>query len=118
MSSASPAVPRWVSAVSGALGLVGLVGLILTFALSFETPSTALLVVSATLIFAAPLAALWHFVATRTLTRDEKRIWLRELTGPEAFSAISEYMGSPDLRVSAQRRAADATARRAAKTQT
>jgi hypothetical protein len=118
MSSASPAVPRWAANVSGALSLLGLVGLLLTLTLGFETPNTALLAVSAPLIFAAPLAALWHFVTTRTLTSAEKRIWKRELTGAEAFSALSEYMRSTDLRASAQRRTADATIRRTGKNQT
>ena len=117
MSSASPILPRWVAAISGALSLVGLVGLVLTLVLGFETPNRTLLLVSG-LIFAAPLAALWHFVATRTLTPAEKRIWIRELTGAEAFSAIAEYMKTPDLRASARRRAAAAAARRAARNQT
>lgn len=51
-----------------------------------------MLVVSAALVFAAPLAALWHFVATRRRTPDEKRMWRRELGGPAAFSAIAEYL--------------------------
>ena len=114
MNSALATVPRWLVGVSGALSLLGLVGLVLTLALGFETPNTAMLVVSAALVFAAPLAALWHFIATRTLTTVEKRIWLKELTGPDAFSALSEYMRSPDLRASAQSRAAKTDARRAA----
>ena len=115
MSSASPTVPRWVAGLSGALSLLGLVGLLLTLALGFETPNTAMLSVSAALMFAAPLAALWHFIATQSLTRAEKRIWIRELTGAEAFSAIAEYMRSTDLRASAMRRAAETAARRATK---
>jgi hypothetical protein len=98
MTSASPAVPRGVSAVSGGLSL-------LTIVLAFETPDTTLLAVSALLVFTFPLAALWHLAATRTLTRAEKRLWLRELTGAEAFSAMSDYVRSPDLRATAQRRA-------------
>jgi hypothetical protein len=118
MSSASPAVPRWVVTVSGVLSLLGLVGLLLTLVLGFETPDTTLLAVSAPLMFAAPLVALWHFVTTRTLTPAEKRIWIKELTGAEAFSALSEYMRSTDLRASAQRRAADAATRRTANNHT
>lgn len=117
-SSASPTVPRWVTAVSGALSLLGLVGLLLTLTLGFETPNTALMAVSAPLVFAAPLAALWHFVTTRTLTPDEKRMWMRELSGAEMFSALSEYMRSTDLRASAHRRAAEAASRRVARSQT
>ena len=112
MRSASPASPPRLAAVSGALSVLGLAGLLLTLALGFETPNTVLLFVSGPLTFAAPLAALWHLVATRTLTSAEKRVWVRELTGADVFSALSEYMRSPDLSASAQRRAADAAARR------
>ena len=98
-----PTVPRWVTAISGALSLLGLVGLVLTCVLGFETPNTVLLATSGALTFAAPLVVLWHFAATRTLTTAEKRMWIRELTGAEAWSAISEYMTSPDLRASATR---------------
>ena len=115
MSSATPALPRWLLAVSGALTLLGLVGLVLTIVIGFETPNTVLLLVSGPPVFAAPLAALWHLFATRTLTAAEKRIWARELTGADVFSAMSEYMRSPDLSASARRRFADAAARREAR---
>jgi len=112
MSSHSPAVPHWVAAVSGALSLLGFAGLILTLALGFESPNTALLILSA-LTFAAPLSALWHLAATRKLTAAEKRAWARELTGADALRALSEYMKSSDLRASAM----DFVVRRAAKNQ-
>ena len=110
-----PTVPRWVIAIAGALSLLALAGLVLTLVLAFETPNKVLLATSGALTFAAPLAVLWHFAATRTLTTAEKRMWIRELTGAEAWSAISEYMTSPDLRASGQRRAEDAAGRRAVK---
>jgi hypothetical protein len=110
-----PAVPRWVTAISGALSLLGLSGLALTFFLGFETPNTALLAISVALTFATPLALLWHVSATRTLTAAEKRHWMRELTGAGAWSAMSEYMTSLNLRESARRRAEDAAERRAAR---
>ena len=113
----APTVPRWVITMSGILSLVGLVSLLLTLVFGFESPNTTLLATGA-LTFAAPLAVLWHFVATRTLTTEEKRLWMRELTGAEALWAMSEYMTSPDLRESARRRAADAAARRALKRRT
>ena len=113
-----PAVPHSVTAISAALSLLGFAGLVLTFVLGFETPNTALLVTSGALTCATPLAVLWHFAATRTLTTAEKRMWIRELTGAEAWSAMSEYMTSPDLRASARRRAEDAAARHAVKKQT
>ena len=112
-----PTVRRWVTGISGALSLLGFVGLVLTFVLGFETPNTALLATSGALLLAAPLAVLWHVAATRTLTTAEKRLWMRELTGAEVWSAMSEYMTSPDLRASARRRAEDAAARRALKNQ-
>ena len=113
-----PTVPRWVTAISGALSLLGVAGLVLTLVLAFKTPNTVLLAMSAALTFAAPLAVLWHLAVTRTLTTAEKRMWIRELTGAEAWSALSEYMTSPDLRASARRRAEDAAAARAVKSQT
>jgi hypothetical protein len=59
-------------------------------------------------------AAMGHLVVTRTLDAADKRVWIRELTGAQAFSAIAEYMRSPDLRASA----ADAAVRRSARSQT
>jgi hypothetical protein len=112
-----PTVPRWVAGILGSLSLLGLGGLALTGVLGFETPNTALLVTSGALTFAAPLAALWHFVATRKLTTAEKRMWIREFTGAEAWSAISEYMTSSDLRASARKRAEDAAAKRSVNNQ-
>jgi hypothetical protein len=100
-----PAVPRWATAVSAALSLLGLVGLVLTVLVGFETPNTALSIVSGALVVATPMVVVWHFAATRTLTTAEKRVWLRELTGAGALSAMSEDMTSPDLRASARRRA-------------
>ena len=98
--------------------MLGLAGLVLTLLLAFETPNTVLLATSGALTFAAPLAVLGHFAATRTLTTAEKRMWIRELTGAEAWSAMAEYMTSVDLRASARRRTQDAAARHAVKNQT
>ena len=109
-------VPRWVTAISVALSLCGVTGLVLTCVFGFETPNTALFAMSSVLTLAVPLAMLWHLTATRALTTAEKRIWLGELTGTEAWSAMAEYMSSPDLSVSARTRAEDAAARRAVRT--
>ena len=113
-----PTVPPWVTAISAALSLLGLAGLVLTGVLGFEIPNPALLATSGALTFAAPLAVLCHFAATRTLTTAEKRMWIRELRGAEAWSAISEYMTSPDLSASARRRTEAAAARCAVKNHT
>jgi len=109
----TPTLPRWVTTIFGPLSLLGFVGLVLTFVLSFETPNTVLFATSAALTFAAPLAVLGHFVATRTLTAAEKRMWIQDLTSAEVWSAMSEYMASPDLRASARKKSEDAAARRA-----
>ena len=100
-----PAVPRWVAGAFLALSLLGLAGLVLTCLLGFEAPNTALLATSGALVLTALLVVLWHLAETRTLTTEEKRLWIRELTGAAAFVALSEYLTSPDLSVSARRRA-------------
>jgi hypothetical protein len=100
-----PTVPRWVAGIFWALSLLGLAGLVLTCLLGFETPNTALLATSVTLMLTALLVVLWHLAETRTLTTEEKRLWIRELTGAASFAALSEYLTSPDLSVSARRRA-------------
>jgi hypothetical protein len=107
-----PAVPHWVIVSSGAMSLLGCAGLVLTVVLGFETPNTALLFTSLPLSFALPLAVLWHFAATDTLTTAEKRMWIRDFTSAGAASAMSEYLKSPDLSASARRRAEDAAVRR------
>ncbi len=112
-TSPPPTVPRWVAAVSVALSLCGLTGLALTCALGFEAPNTALFAMSGVLAFAVPLAMLWHLATTRELSSAEKRLWLREFTGAETWSAMSEYMSSPDLSASARTRSEHAAARRA-----
>src|SRR5580704_17048989 len=66
-----PTVPRWVAAISGPLSLLGLADLVLTGVLGFETPNPVLLATSGALVFAAPLAVLWHFAAKPALTSKE-----------------------------------------------
>jgi hypothetical protein len=107
-----PSIPHLVTVSAGALSLIGLAGLVLTLVLGFETPNAALLGISGALTFAIPLTLLLHFATSRTLTTGEKRMWMREFTGADAWSAMSEYMTSPDLGASARRRAEDAAARR------
>jgi hypothetical protein len=100
-----PSVPRWVAGIFWALNLLGLAGLVLTCLFGFETPNTALLGTSVALMLTALLVVLCHLAETRTLTIEEKRLWIGELTGAGAFAAMSEYLTSPDLRASARTRA-------------
>jgi uncharacterized membrane protein len=107
-----PTVPRWLSALAGVLTAIGLVCLVVTIVLGFETPNTVFLVVSAALTLLAPMAILLHFAVTRRLTTAEKRVWMREFTGAEVWSALSEYISSPNLSASADRMAKEAAERR------
>jgi hypothetical protein len=114
-TSSRPTVPPWVTRISVVLSLSGVVGLLLTCGLGFETPNAALFAISSFFVFAVPLAMVWHLTTTRALSSAEKRLWVQELTGAEAWSAMSEYMSSPDLAASARTRAENTAARRAAR---
>ncbi len=94
------------------LSLAGIVGLGLTALFAFEKPNSMLLLVSSLLVLATPVAMLVHLGVTRELTRDEKRIWIRELTGPRAPWAFSDYVISDDRRATARRLEEEALARR------
>jgi hypothetical protein len=86
-------------------------GLALTVLFGFEEPNTALLVLSSTLLLAAIVAVFVHLTVNRVLNREQKRIWLHQLTGRRAVSAWAEYLTCDDLPAAATRFAADASAR-------
>jgi hypothetical protein len=109
----SPVVNRVLGGIAG-LSLLGIVGLGLTALLGFEKPNNLLLLLFSMLVLAAPVAMLVHLGATRELTRHEKRIWIRELTGPRAPWAFSDYVTCDDRRATARRLAEEALARRSA----
>jgi hypothetical protein len=90
-----------------ALSVCGMGGLAAIGLLGFEEPDTTLLLISSAFVFAAPIAVLVHLGFTRELTREEKRIWIRELTGRQAPWAFSNYLTSEHRRATA-RRLADA----------
>lgn len=98
-------------AVCTILSLFGMAGLVLTAALGFEEPNRALLLFSSLLSLAAPVTVLMHLFVTRELSRHEKQIWVRQLTGRRAPWAFSEYLTSRDRRVTAKRLAKEAAAR-------
>ena len=95
-----------------ALSMLGLCGVFLTFWFGFEEPNVWLAGVSAAMLIAAPLAVILHLTFTRTLSPEDRRIWWNDFTGADVWSALSEYLSSADLSATAQRRAADAAARR------
>jgi hypothetical protein len=96
------------------LGVFGIVGLVLTAMLGLEEPNSTLLVLSSVLLFAAPLATLVHLSVTRDLTREEKRIWIQQLTGRRAAWAFADYLTCHDRRATAKRLVEEALARRRA----
>jgi hypothetical protein len=110
-----PTVPRGVRGTLEVLTVAGIAGLVVTTMLGFEEPQTPMLLVSGAMTLAAPITVLVHMSVTRGLTHDEKRIWLKELGSAEVWSALSEYLSSPNLSGSARRRAQDALARRRSK---
>jgi hypothetical protein len=110
-----PTVPRGVVGILVVLTLAGIAGFVLTAMLGFEEPNTPMLLVSGAMTLAAPLTALVHLSVTSGLTHDERRIWLKEFGSREVWSALSEYLSSPNLSESAKRRAQDALGRRESK---
>jgi hypothetical protein len=88
--------------VCAGLSIVGLVGLGLTALLGFEEPDSAWLAISAIFVIAAPAAALVHLAVTRTLTREDKRVWMKELAGRRAPWALSQYLTCDDRRAAAE----------------
>ena len=111
-TTTSSPVGNMVLGALAVLSLFGVVGLALTGLFAFEKPNSMLLLVSSALVLATPVAMLVHLSATRELTREEKRIWIRELTGPRAPWAFSDYVISDDRPATARRLAEEALARR------
>lgn len=85
------------------LSVAGMTGLAMTVLIGFEEPNNTLLLFSTILALAAPAAMLVHLSATKGLTRQEKRIWIQELTGPRAPWVFSEYLTCHDRRATAER---------------
>jgi hypothetical protein len=95
-----------------ALSVCGMAGLAALGLLGFEEPDTTLLLISSALVFAAPIAVLVHLGFTRELTREEKRIWIHELTGRRAPWAFSDYVTTEDRRATTRKLSEEAPARR------
>src|SRR5688572_17297117 len=112
--SAAPPAANKLLATLAVLSLFGIVGLGLTALFGFEKPNSMLLLASSVLVLAAPAAMLVHLCTTRELTRQERRIWIRALTGPRAPWAFSDYASSDDRGATARRLEEEALARRRA----
>lgn len=86
-----------------ALCLCSIVGLAVTLVFSFEEPNAPLLLGSAVLLLTAVVSVFAHVTFTRALSRSQKRLWLRLLTGRRAVWASREYPSSADLGAAAVR---------------
>jgi hypothetical protein len=71
---------------------IGVVALSLALLFGFEEANRLLLWVAAALLVAAPAAVLGRLVTSPTLTRKQKRAWLRALFGRRALRAWSLYL--------------------------
>jgi hypothetical protein len=98
-------VPRFIRHAVTGLSLVGLAGLLLTLLFGFEEPNAILLWPCSATALAAPVVVVIHLAYTETLAADKKRAWWTSFAGANVFSAVSEYLSSPDLAASAERRA-------------
>jgi hypothetical protein len=83
------------------LFVCAIAGLVLTGVFGFETPNSRLLLLSSGLLLAALVAVPVHLAVTRTLTRPQKRVWLRQLTGRRAAWVWGEYLTCDDLQAAA-----------------
>ena len=102
--SKAAADPRtFLRAVVSVLFVCALAGLVLTGVFGFEAPNDRLLLLSTGLLFTVLVAVLVHLGVTKALTRQQKGIWLRELTGRRAAWAWGEYLSCDDLRAAANR---------------
>jgi hypothetical protein len=87
--------------------LAGFALFCVTGVLGFEEPNAWLLLIAAGLALAAPAAVLAHLVLTRELSREEKWMWVRELTGGSAASALADYLRTFDHRKTLAQRELD-----------
>jgi len=95
-----PTIQRGIIGILAVLTVIGIVGFMVTMVLGFEEPHTLMLLVAGAMTLAAPITVLVHLRVTRTLTPEEKRIWLKEFRSAEVWSALSEYfvVGQPQRR--------------------
>jgi hypothetical protein len=75
-----------------ALFVVAMAALVLAFIFGFERPDGTLLLFAALLLVAAIASVFIHLGVTDALDREQKRSWLRRLTGRHALAAWSDYL--------------------------
>jgi hypothetical protein len=84
------------------LFVCAMAGLLLTALFGFEEPNNILLLLSSGLLLTAIAAVFIHLAVNRQLTRSQKHIWLRHLTGRRALFAWTEYLTCNDLPAAAR----------------
>lgn len=84
-------------------GVGGLVVLAAAMLVGFEEMGTSMLIISVVLMLSAPVGVLLHLWLTNDLTREQKAAWRRELSGPRAATALSEYVVTEDRAAAAER---------------
>ena len=82
----------------------GFVMLAFTVLVGFEEANSTMLLVATLLLVAAPAAVLGHVAFAHDLTREQKRTWLRAMTGRRALHAWSAYLRRDRRASSAGRR--------------
>jgi hypothetical protein len=80
----------------------GFTAIALAVLIGFEEANGILMSISAGLLVAAPAAVLARIASLPTLTGDERRQWLRALTGRRALQAWSVYLAASDERAALQ----------------
>ncbi len=82
----------------------GFVALAFTVLIGFEEANGLMFLVSTVLLLAAPAAVLGRIALTHDFTREQKRTWLRAMTGRRAPQAWSAYLRRERRPPSASRR--------------
>ena len=94
-----------------AAGVFGCVALALTALIGFERPNTALLILASALILVVPFGMLVHLTMTSGLSREEKRLWLREFGSRRIATGLADYLTCRDRQATIRRRVDRAASR-------
>ena len=78
--------------VAGAITVVGMLGLAIAVILGFEEAPAGLFLLSALMFLAGPVFLLGDFVVTKSLSKDEKRVWMRRFLSRRPLQAASAYL--------------------------
>ena len=95
-SESEPPMPRVRAAellrLAGAITFLGMIGVALAVVLGFEEAPDGLFLISALCLFAAPIVLFLHLWLTKTMSRLEKRSWLKAFASRRALQAAADYV--------------------------